>query len=129
MTDSWNFWNSRIFNNWKIVENLEFVKDFNGIDRLGLALDELLVLINCAHDDLMRLQMLKALQECKLRIIPIIGSLLGHGDIGHEALLKVFKLKDLLKYWIITEERTFMVQVPVRDCKKFNQATLSILDA
>ena len=62
MADSWNFWNSRIFDNWKIVESIEFMKDFNGIDKLGLALDELLVLIKSTHDDSFRLKILKALQ-------------------------------------------------------------------
>ena len=45
MASCWSFWTDRIFNNMKKVESLEFVKEFNGIDRLGLALDELLSLM------------------------------------------------------------------------------------
>ena len=129
MTESWNFWNSRIFDNWEIVETIEFMKDFKGIDQLGLALDELLVLIKSTHDDKFRLNMLKALQYCNLKIIPLFTPLIETKISTQKAFFKLFKLKDLLKYHIIAGGQSTLVEVAAKDSKKFNQAILSVLDA
>ena len=57
--------------------------------------------------------------------VPIIQN----GMSLDKAFYKIFKLKDLLRYWIIADGKTTVVDIAVKDCKKFNQAILSMLDA
>ena len=61
VADSWDFWNGRVFSNWKLVESLEFIKDFKGIDQNNWSFDNLVVLLKYMDDNKMRLELLKCL--------------------------------------------------------------------
>ena len=45
MEKSWTHFNNQIFENWKLIESLMFIKEYKGADELGFTFDELYALL------------------------------------------------------------------------------------
>ena len=69
--DSWSFWMNKIYNHWRVIEGLHFIKDFRGLDKLGYELEELMAMIFHIDDLETRLKVIKALQDNQLYIYPV----------------------------------------------------------
>ena len=45
MEKSWTHYNDQIYDNWKLIENLMFIKDYKKADEIGFTFDELYALL------------------------------------------------------------------------------------
>jgi len=104
-----------------------FVKEFRGIDELGLTFWELMSFIKLICDFSKRLRILKSLQEGDFWIAPVFSV----PDISNKwaklAYDKLIKRAERRKYWLFTKNEKILITVPRRDFTTFINATLSLL--
>lgn len=124
---SWDHFNNQIFDNWKLIEDLMFIKGYKGASKLGFTFDELYALLQSVEEPIRRFNLLKSAQVGKIRIYPVFQP----HDITNKSLRDIFSRffskKDRRRYWIHTENETYMVDVEEKHLKYFVNASLSAL--
>ena len=127
MEKSWNHYNNQIYENWKLIESLKFIKEYKGADKLGFTFDELHALLQSVEEPLRRFKLLQSIQAGRVRIYPVFQPY----DITNKSLRDIFRRffnkKDRRRYWIHTADETFMVDVDEKHLKHFVHASLSAL--
>ena len=127
MTDSWKFWNGRIFDTWKVISSLLFIKEFKGIDKLGFDFEDMVALLYTIFDYEKRIIILKALQNDELAITPVFPPPFFGSKLVKKAFYKIIQPKYLKKFWLTMKEESFMVDVTDANISHFVFATFTIL--
>ena len=61
LATSWSFWSKKVFKHWDLIDTLQFIKTFPGIDKLEYKIEELLAIILSIPNAQTRLKVMKAM--------------------------------------------------------------------